>query len=60
MTLSTAVGLTESVIAIVYSMAMGMGMARLPMVARRVERKTQRALLTLPLMHFFLDWYYPY
>ena len=32
----TDVGLTESVIAIVYSMAMGLGMAATAMVARRI------------------------
>src|SRR5258707_7577870 len=35
----TAVGLTESVMALVYSMAMGLGMASTAMVARRIGEK---------------------
>ncbi len=35
----TAVGLTESVIAVVYSIAMGLGMAATAMVARRIGEK---------------------
>jgi Na+-driven multidrug efflux pump len=35
----TAVGLTESVMALVYSMATGLGMASTAMVARRIGEK---------------------
>jgi putative MATE family efflux protein len=37
----TAVGLTESVMALIYSVAMGMGMAATAMVARRVGEKDE-------------------
>ncbi|WP_255533948.1 MATE family efflux transporter [Pedobacter sp. ASV28] len=36
------VGLTESVLTIIYSLAMGLGMAATAVVARRVERKIMK------------------
>jgi putative MATE family efflux protein len=50
----TAVGLTESVIAIVYSIAMGLGMAATAMVSRRIGEKDKAGAAVAAVNSFYI------
>jgi putative MATE family efflux protein len=50
----TAVGLTESIIAIIYSIAMGLGMAATALVSRRVGEKDPAGAATAAVNSFYI------